>query len=246
MLNKSHTKYIQSLHHKKFRDELGCFIAEGPKVVLELLLSRAFACTYIFALENWMKENEKILQNHAGPELITVKDFELEKLSALTNANNAVAVFKKKTERLLLPKSKITLVLDAIQDPGNFGTIIRTADWFGVDDVVCTANCADMYNTKVVQSTMGSLARINVVYTDVENWLRKNTAIKKLAAALNGTSLKSIGKVNEAIIIIGNEGKGINDNLMQLADDKITIEKIGEAESLNAGVATGVILAAIC
>jgi RNA methyltransferase, TrmH family len=246
MLNKSHTKYIQSLHHKKFRDELGCFIAEGPKVVLELLLSRVFACTYIFAVENWMTENEKVLQNHAGPELITVKDFELEKLSALTNANNVVAVFKKKAERPVLPKNKITLVLDAIQDPGNFGTIIRTADWFGVDDVVCTANCADTYNTKVVQSTMGSLARINVVYTDVENWLLKNAAIKKLAAALNGTSLKSIGKVNEAIIIIGNEGKGINDVVMQLADEKITIEKIGEAESLNAAVATGVILAAIC
>jgi RNA methyltransferase, TrmH family len=247
MLNKTHTKYIQSLHHKKFRDELGEFIAEGPKVVLELLDSREFVCIYVVALENWIETNAKLLQKYPGPEIIPVKDFELQKVSLLTTANNVLAVFKKKpftySDNV---NNKITLVLDGIQDPGNFGTIIRTADWFGVGNIICSANCADMYNPKVVQSTMGSLARIDIIYTGLEDWLQKNKHLKKYAAALHGKNISEYKKLKEAIIIIGNEGKGISQTVMELADEKITIEKIGEAESLNAAVAAGIILAAVC
>ena len=172
MLNKTHTKYIQSLHHKKFRDELGEFIAEGPKVVLELLDSREFVCIYIVALENWVLTNTKLLQKYPGPQIITVRDFVLEKISMLSTPNNVLAVFKKKTAATAPAKAgKITLVLDGVQDPGNFGTIIRTADWFGVDTLVCSQTCADMYNPKVVQSTMGSLARVKICYTDLDLWL---------------------------------------------------------------------------
>jgi RNA methyltransferase, TrmH family len=243
MFNKTHTKYIQSLHHKKFRDENGVFIAEGPKVVTELLQSREFVCRQIFATNNWLNENGKMLQQHAGIEVIEIKDFELEKISLLTTPNNVLAVFTKKNQ--LIPtncKDKITLVLDTLQDPGNLGTIIRTADWFGIENIICTTTCADMYNPKVVQSTMGSLARVNIVYTNVEEWL-SNTPIKKYAAALQGKNIKSIKKVEEAIIIIGNEGKGISNGILQFVDEKITIPKTGEAESLNAAVATGIILA---
>lgn len=246
MLNKTHTKYIQSLHHKKFRDELGEFIAEGPKVVLELLDSREFVCIYIVAVESWLEANEKLLQKYPGPQVFGVKDFELEKISMLTTANNVLAVFKKKACATVNTENKITVLLDGIQDPGNFGTIIRTADWFGVENIVCSANCADMYNPKVVQSTMGSLARVNIFYTHIEEWLHQNSSIKKYAAALNGKPVSSYEKLQEAIIIIGNEGKGISDAVMQQADEKITIPKIGEAESLNAAVATGIILAAVC
>jgi RNA methyltransferase, TrmH family len=246
MLNKTHTKYIQSLHHKKFRDELGEFIAEGPKVVLELLDSREFVCIYIAALESWVESNRHQLQKYPGPQLFIVKDFELEKISLLTTPNNVLAVFKKKAPLPPMVNKKITLALDGIQDPGNFGTIIRTADWFGVDTVICAATCADMYNPKVVQSTMGSLARINIIYTDLAEWLQQHQAIKKYAAALNGQPLHSGAKPDEAIIIIGNEGKGISDAILQQADEKITIPKIGDAESLNAAVATGIILAAVC
>lgn len=246
MLNKTHTKYIQSLHHKKFRDELGEFIAEGPKVVLELLDSREFVCIYIAGLESWIAANEKLLQKYPGPQIFEVKDFELDKISMLTTANNVLAVFKKKTAAAVTPQNKITLLLDGIQDPGNFGTIIRTADWFGIENIVCSANCADMYSPKVVQSTMGSLARVNVLYTNIEEWLQQNDNIKKYAAALNGKPVSKHEKLQEAIIIIGNEGKGISDAVMQQADEKITIPKVGEAESLNAAVATGIILAAVC
>jgi len=247
MFNKTHTKYIQSLHHKKFRDEYGVFIAEGIKVVLELLHSRAFTCLQLFALEEWLAANEKKLQQYAGIELIPVKDFELEKISLLTTPNTLLAVFKKKTTAsTAVIKEKITLALDTIQDPGNFGTIIRTADWFGVENIICSPACADMYNPKVVQSTMGSLARVNIIYADLAEWLFKNRGVKKYAAALDGNKITDLKKLKEAILIIGNEGKGISDAVLKLADEKITIPKIGEAESLNAAVATGIILAAVC
>jgi RNA methyltransferase, TrmH family len=246
MFNKTHTKYIQSLHHKKFRDENNVFIAEGAKVVLELLESREFVCQQLFAVNEWLSNNEKKLQKHSGMQVFTVKDFELEKISALSSPNNLLAVFKKKEQAQPINiKGKITLVLDTIQDPGNLGTIIRTADWFGIQNIICSTACADMYNPKVVQSTMGSLARLNIFYTNLQDWLQSNKGIKKYAATLNGKNIDSLKAIKEGIIIIGNEGNGISDTVLNLASEKITIAKKGEAESLNAAVATGIILAAI-
>jgi TrmH family RNA methyltransferase len=243
MFNKTHTKYIQSLHHKKFRDENGVFIAEGPKGVLELLESQKFTCLQLFALHDWVEKNKNILAKYKVPEVIAVKDFELEKISLLTAPNTLLAVFKTKKEKAPADiKNKITLVLDTIQDPGNFGTIIRIADWFGIENIICSPGCADMYNPKVVQSTMGSLARVNIFYTALPGWLKKNASIKKYAAAIAGTNIKTLKNTKEAIIIIGNEGRGISSEVLKMADEAITIEKIGNAESLNAAVATGIIL----
>ena len=242
MFSKSHTKYIQSLQHKKSRGEEGVFIAEGPKLVPELLREDKFICKQIFATAEWIKANNNLLKNNAG-EIISVKDFELEKLSSLTTANEVLAVFE---QRVSFPnfsvKGKITLILDGIQDPGNFGTIIRIADWFGVENIVCSENCADMYNSKVVQSTMGSIGRVNLIYTNLVEWLNNNKTVAIYAAALQGKSLAEISSVKECILIIGNESKGISEALMQMATDKITISKKGSAESLNAAVATGIIL----
>ena len=243
MINKTHTKYIQSLHHKKFRDEYGVFIAEGPKVVLDLLDSREFVCRQLFAVNDWLQNNAIALKKYSGMEVIAIQDFELEKISLLSTPNNVLAVFEKKI--VTVPgniKGKLTLALDTIQDPGNFGTIIRTADWFGVEHIICSAGCADMYNPKVVQSTMGSLARVNIFYTDLTNWLQENNSFKRYAADLDGKNIGTIKNIKEAIIIIGNEGKGISSDVMKLVDEKITIPKIGDAESLNAAVATGIIL----
>lgn len=244
MINKTHTKYIQSLHHKKFRDEYGVFIAEGPKVVLELLDSREFVCKQLIALESWLQQNENILAAYGGIEIFSVKDFELEKISMLTTAHSVLAIFEQRQAQAPADiKQKLTLVLDNIQDPGNMGTIIRTADWFGVDNIICSLGCADRYNPKVVQSTMGSLARVNVFYTDITDWLQQNTTVKKYAAALDGKNINMLKNIEEGIVIIGNEGRGISESVMQLVNEKITIPKIGEAESLNAAVATGIILA---
>jgi RNA methyltransferase, TrmH family len=133
------------------------------------------------------------------------------------------------------------LYLDSIQDPGNFGTIIRTADWFGIKHIVCGTGCADVYNSKVVQATMASIARVNVYYDESGDWLAKQKQ-PKYAAALNGVSLYELPRLSEGILIIGNESKGISEEIMLQASQRVTIPRVGEAESLNAAVATGIIL----
>ena len=246
MLSKTHTKYIQSLQHKKFRDEYGLFLAEGPKVVMDLLNSRKFICKEIFALNNCIQENTELLLLLHEKVVTDVEDFELQKISALSTAHEVVAVFEKtKPVFEINTSSKITLVLDTIQDPGNLGTIIRIADWFGIENIICSIGCADMYNAKVVQSTMGSLGRVNVIYADLVNWLKENDTIKIYSASLEGKDVKSFGKLKDGILIIGNEANGVSDEVMELVNEKITIPRIGEAESLNAAVATGIILSHI-
>ncbi len=243
MLSKTHTKYIQSLLHKKQRDELGLFIAEGPKVIMDLLVSRKFVCKEIFALEAWIQEHEKSVSMLKDISITELKDFELQKISSLSTAHSVLAVFEKRKQDFgFKTTGKITLALDTIQDPGNLGTIIRIADWFGITDIVCSVGCADMYNSKVVQSTMGSLGRVNVIYTCLAEWLTKNKKIKIYSASLEGKDINAIGKLDEGIIIIGNEAHGVSDEVMNLVNEKITISRIGEAESLNAAVATGIIL----
>ena len=243
MLSKTHTKYIQSLLHKKQRDELGLFVAEGPKVVMDLLESRKFVCKEIFALQEWLTENERSISILKDVSITEVKDFELQKISALSTAHNVLAVFEKRKQSFNIETTgKITLALDTIQDPGNLGTIIRIADWFAVTDIVCSVGCADMYNAKVVQSTMGSLGRVNLIYTNLVDWLKQNKKLKIYSASLEGNDINTIGKLTEGIIIIGNEAHGVSDEVMNLVNEKITIPRIGEAESLNAAVATGIIL----
>ena len=242
MLSKTYTKYIQSLHHKKLRDADNVFIAEGSKVVMELLQSSIFSCQQVLGLQQWLQQNEMLIRKtYSGP-LQAIDNFELGKISALSTPNQVLAVFKKSKKNPSDPKGKITLVLDTIQDPGNLGTIIRIADWFGVASIICSENCTDMYNAKVVQSTMGSLGRVNVDYTNITDWLKKNSGIKTYAAALNGKNVHQLKGVTEAIIIIGNESKGISAEVMELCTEKITIPKTGHAESLNAAVAAGIIL----
>ena len=235
MLSKATVKYIQSLQHKKFRDEEGLFVAEGPKLVQELLLGKTFTCRNLYALKTW--------SNPTGIPAELLEDFELEKISSLSTPNQVLAVFEKKAvDRSPSLKNKISLVLDDIQDPGNLGTIIRIADWFNVENIFCSLHTADMYNNKVVQSTMASLQRINMVYRDLAEWLQEFKEVPTFAATLHGEPLQAVSKLEEGILIIGNESKGISPELMQLARRKITIPRFGDAESLNAAVAAGIIL----
>jgi len=227
MINKTHTKYIQSLQHKKFRDESNLFIAEGPKVVLDLLASWKFNCKELFVLKDWFTANSKSLVNYTDISVTVIEEFELEKISVLATPHQVLAVFeKRKADNNIDLKDKIILVLDSVQDPGNLGTIIRIADWFGITDMICSIGCADMYNPKVVQSTMGSLARIHIFYTDLTNWLQENSTVKKYAADLDGKNIGTTKNIKEAIIIIGNEGKGISSDVMKLVDEKILNESI--------------------
>jgi RNA methyltransferase, TrmH family len=243
MITKATIKYIQSLQHKKVRDEHNSFFAEGPKVVTELLEGNIFDCEAIYCTQVGYDAFDEKLVNRLSDKIHIIQDFELEKISALTFANNVLAVFQKKSMPNSIHISNlVTLVLDDIQDPGNLGTIIRIADWFGVKTIFCSTSTADCYNPKVVQSTMASLGRVNIIYGDIKEMLQKHGNIKKYATVLGGKNIRSIGKIKEGFIIIGNESKGISKEIIAMADEKISIERLGEAESLNAGVAAGIIL----
>ncbi len=240
MLSKSKTKYIQTLGQKKFRDEEGLFIAEGPKIVHDLLEEKAVTIKAIYALKEWIDDN---IKRAGSAEIVEITAIELEKISQLKTPNKVVAVVQQfDTETKIVAKNKIILALDGIQDPGNMGTIIRIADWFGVEQIVCSNDSADIYNSKVVQSTMGSIARVKVFYTNLEQWLREQEGISIYATTLEGKDIGSMKKIKEGIIIFGNESKGISSAIMNCCTDKITIPKKGKAESLNAGVAAGIIL----
>ena len=242
MLSKTIVKYIQSLHLKKYRDEHGVFIAEGSKVVSDLLASKQFVCKTICAFESWLGENQELLLSLSADNKFVVNEIELKKISLLQTPNKVLAVFYKRQSKPPDLKNKFSLMLDEIQDPGNMGTIIRTADWFGIENIICSEDCVDSYNPKVVQSSMGSLGRVNVIYADLEEFINGNKSVSIYAATLGGTSLYALDKINEGIILIGNESKGINDELLKYAAKQITIPKSGKAESLNAAVAAGIIL----
>ena len=242
MFSKSIVKYIQSLQHKKFRDAHNAFIAEGNKVVSELIGGNNFVCNNIYATNEWINDNEKLLLGINKEKIREVKDFELEKIAAFSTPNFVVAEFQKNTRLIDLNlKNKITVLLDDIRDPGNFGTIIRTADWFGIETIICSEQTVDMYNPKVIQSTMASFGRVNIVYTNLEEIIKKHHHIKSYAASLDGKDLQDCGKLKEGFIIIGNESKGISGLLLHLATERITIPRSGSAESLNAAVAAGII-----
>lgn len=240
MLVKPRVKYIQSLGQKKFRKQERLFIAEGPKLVKELLEINPLQVKEVYALQNWIDENRQILSKTT---VIEINAIELERISQLSTPNNVLALVKQfEIINPVLAKGKITLVLDDIQDPGNLGTIIRIADWFGVDQIICSEDSAELYNPKVVQSTMGSIARVNVFYTNLEEWLTMQGGTNIYAATLEGKDITGMEKLKEAIIILGNESKGIKPSLIQLSKYTITIPGKGKAESLNAAIAAGIIL----
>lgn len=234
MLGKKVVKDIQSLGLKKRREESGLFVAEGPKAVEELLRFCPFQIEAVYATAQWKKPS------FAVNNLIDVSEEELQKLSQLKTPNLVLAVLKQFPAKVP-PDKGFSLYLDAVQDPGNFGTIVRIADWFGVKDIVCSRGCADLYNPKVVQSTMASIARVNVFYDEEETWLKQQKRTV-YAAALNGKPLSSFSKIKDGVLLIGNESKGIREAFLALANERITIERRGEAESLNAAVAAGILL----
>jgi len=243
MLSKQKIKDTQTLGQKKFRQQEGLFIAEGPKLVRELLETDASLVKEIFALKEWITDNEKILVKIAITE---ITEIELKRISLLTTPNKVLAIVRQFDEdKEITTKGIITLALDGIRDPGNLGTIIRTADWFGIKQIVCSPDSAELYNPKVVQATMGSIARVKVFYTDLNEWLAEQKDISIYATTLEGQDVTTVKKIQEGIIIFGNESKGIGTDILKLATIKLTIPKKGKAESLNAAVAAGIILSQI-
>jgi TrmH family RNA methyltransferase len=242
-ISKSQVKYIQSLSHKKFRDEEGVFVAEGPKIVRELLKVPGMRCRQLFAVKEWIEGPHlaDLLAQKAG-ETQEVGDAELERLSALVTSNQVVAIFEKPVFPAPDFNKGITLVLDAIQDPGNLGTLVRIADWFGLTAVVCSTDTADVFNGKAIQSTMASVGRMPVLYGDPAAVVSGYPGIPVYAAVLGGSDLFGMERVARGFVVVGNESKGIRPELLDLATMRVTIPGAGRAESLNAAVAAGIVI----
>jgi RNA methyltransferase, TrmH family len=236
MLSKNEIKYIQSLGHKKNRDAEKLFIAEGPKLVDELIKSH-FTINTIYATTTWIAEHP---QNSIP--VTEVAEHELQKISVLRTSHQVLAIVTQKPQPAPpLLTGNLTLYLDGIQDPGNMGTIIRTCDWFGVTQLVCSIDCVEIYNPKVVQATMGSLARVNFWEQNIGELL-KGIDIPVYGAMLSGKSVFKITNATEGVLIMGNEGNGIRSEIQSFINHPVTIPKVGGAESLNVAMATGIIL----
>jgi TrmH family RNA methyltransferase len=240
-MTKSDVKYIQSLAHKKQREEEGLFVVEGVKMVDELLHNFPERIVRIFATENWINDRKQIVKKY---HLIDSTDLDaLNRISFLQTPNEVLALVSLPAiEMVPSISSGVTLLLDQIQDPGNLGTIIRTADWFGVKQIICSTDTSDAFAPKVVQASMGSLMRLNIFYLDLESFLKTKKDVPVYTAELNGESVYDIKFNKPMILVIGNESKGVSEHISQLASKKITIPKVGNAESLNASVAAGIIL----
>ena len=242
VITKSQVKYIQSLAHKKFRDAEGVFVVEGPKVTQELLMDPQLQARQVYAVEDWIgKLPPDVVQRLGTEALVKVGGNELGRLSALATPNQVVAIFEKPVFPEPVWGEGVHLVLDTIQDPGNLGTIVRLADWFGISVVVAGPESADVFNPKAVQSTMGSIGRVNVLYEDPVTLL-SGLQLPVYAAVLEGENLYGLPRIRQGFIVIGNEARGIGPALLKLATRRVTIPRIGAAESLNAAVATGIIL----
>lgn len=243
MISKNKIKQICQLHNKKQRNEAGVFIAEGPKVVGDLL--PYFKARTIIATKEWLDANNKIL----AEEVIEVTEDELKKVSLLQHPQNVLAILeqRKHTATIEVAETNLCLALDGVQDPGNLGTIIRVADWFGVNNIFCSKDTADVYNPKVIQATMGSIARINVVYCDLEKaFLSLPQSIPVYGTLLDGNDIYETELSSNGIIIMGNEGNGISNTIRQYINKRLLIPSFPKnattAESLNVAIATAITL----
>jgi len=241
MLSKSQVKYIQSLGHKKFRDEEAVFIAEGPKIVKELITEIPALIKNIYAVKDWIQDNQNSINK---TEYTVIEEADLERISQLTAPNKVLAVVNKISGNDIDTKGKITLALDTIQDPGNMGTIIRTADWFSIDNIICSDDTVDAYNPKVVQASMGSLSRVNVHYVNITEALL-HIDLPVFGAMLDGENIYKTQFGTEGLIVMGNEGNGLRPGVEQLINKAVTIPRLGKAESLNVGIATALFCAEI-
>lgn len=238
MITKNEIKFVKSLLQKKNRYEHNLFIVEGAKSVQEALVSD-FLLQTLYATEDFAKENQQLI-NH-NKKLVICKETDLIAMGSFESNNAALAVLKLKEKESSLLHEGLTILLDDISDPGNLGTIIRTADWFGVTNIVCSPKTTDFYSPKVINATMGSFTRVNLQYNDLTKYLSKNTK-PVFGAFLDGTTLGKENLPTNAILIIGNEANGISKEVEKFVTHKITIAGAGHTESLNASIATAIIL----
>lgn len=242
MLSKSQISLIKSLQLKKYRRAHKLFIVEGFKSITEFF-NEDYTLHSLYYLPELSSKMLKFPDKIKG---IEVSSQDLKKISTLTTPQGALALFQIPDHKLHLPtlKGQFTMVLDFVQDPGNLGTIIRTADWFGMNTIICSDDTTDAYSPKTVQATMGSLARVKPVYCDLVKLLSE-TNLNSYAAMLDGNSLYQTDFQDEGLIVFGNEGQGIRREIAPFIKHKITIPRIGQAESLNVATSSAIICSEI-
>lgn len=241
MFSKQQQKYVQSLQIKKYRQEHYAFLVEGAKSVLELMDSD-FGIELLLCTSKFFVENEKKLKKISVEQ---ISQTELEKLSTLQSNDSAVAVVRMKPNTHLQANTKeYVLVLDDIRDPGNLGTILRIADWYGITKVICSETTVDFYNPKVIAASMGSFTRIQTYYTNLQEYFEQISVEKPviIGTFLDHENLHQFSFPDAGYIVLGNESNGIGEVVEKFVSNKVTIPRFGHAESLNVGIATAIVL----
>lgn len=246
MISKNRIKYVRSLEMKKYRKAEGVFVAEGHKLVGDLL--GAFPCVYVAATQEWMDSHVHELK---GVEMDVVTDEELRRVSLMETPQQVLAVFRQRIDEVDVNRvvgEQLCLALDDVQNPGNVGTIIRLADWFGIEHIFCSRGCADLYNPKTVQATMGAMARVQVHEVDLPQMLSslpKGTPV--YGTFLDGDNLYDKSLENRGLIIMGNEGKGVSADVEAHVTERLYIPNYPAgretSESLNVAIATAIVCA---
>jgi len=247
MLSKSQIKHVSSLKVKKYRELHGEFIAEGSKLVLELLVSK-FSSIALYALKEWLNENK--LPTGTKCDVFEVTESEMSRITSLSTPSPCLLTLRTRNVPFdtKIAAKELVLMLDSIKDPGNLGTIIRTADWFGFKNIVCSPDTVDLYNPKTIQSTMGSIAHVQVSYQSLDVLLDKlDKNISVYGSLLEGENILNKKLSSNGIIIIGNESKGISEKIRSYITEKIFIPgyqtdtALDKPESLNASIASAII-----
>jgi len=240
MISKAKVKHLKALQVKKYRKEQQCFVVEGTKSVVELLQSD-FDVLWVAATE-WFITTHQNLLNHRKVEFVVATASELQTAGSFQTNEGALAVARMKGNIApRLGQQELALALDDIRDPGNLGTIIRTADWYGIKHIIASAETADLYNAKVLSSTMGSFCRVHVFYTNLVEFVSGYSG-PVLGACMDGRDVHQVKLPAGGLLVIGNEANGISDAVGKFVTQRITIPRIGGAESLNAAIATGILL----
>lgn len=240
-LNKNKIKLINSLSKKKYRNRENLFICEGEKI-FETLLSSDFKIKEVFAIKDFVEKNEEIKKLN----YTLVSENELKKISELSTPQSVLALIEIPTKRIeaINFEGELTIVLDKIQDPGNLGTIIRLADWFGIKNIVCSTDTVDVYNPKVVQSTMGSIFSVNIFYTDLKAFFERHNNSPIYGTFMDGDSIYETKLCQNGFILMGNEANGISNELKGYVNTRLsipTLNKTKAAESLNVAIATAIV-----
>ncbi|NLV53020.1 MAG: RNA methyltransferase [Bacteroidales bacterium] len=252
MISKNRIKYVHSLEMKKYRKKEGVFVAEGHKLVGDLLESGSFACKYLMATDEWLEQNKNLLEESLKHvEMNQVTEDELRKVSFQEKPQQVLAIFEQPEYVVDVNEEankNLCLVLDDVQNPGNMGTIVRMADWFGIEHVFCSIGCADIYNPKTVQATMGAMARVQVHYVDIPEMLKNlDKKIPVYGTFLDGENLYQKELENRGLIVMGNEGKGVSEVVESFVNERLFIPNYPEgrktSESLNVAIATAIICA---